>query len=220
MHRELDVADYWGGYYGRREAPVLPSQFAVFVANEVLTGELPAARTIVDVGCGNGRDTLFFLRHGFRVRGLDRSSEAIAACQEGLAAHDSGVRSHGAFRHGAADSRESWDWLGEVADGPVLIYARFFFHAIDRRAESAVLAEAATLLGQRGGVLCAEFRTHLDETAAKATPTHFRRFIVPDDFARQVEDAGMHVIWRTEGHGMAKYRSDDAHVARFIVQAS
>ncbi|MGH6785451.1 MAG: class I SAM-dependent methyltransferase [Novosphingobium sp.] len=219
MHDQLDVADYWGSYYDKREAPVLPSQFAVFVANEVLTGALPAVGTVVDIGCGNGRDTLFFLRHGFKVRGLDRSPAAIAACQEVLKGYDAGVGSQGAFRHGPADSRESWDWLGDGGEGPVLIYARFFFHAIDQRAEAAVLAQAARLLGRRGGALCAEFRTHLDEAAAKVTPTHYRRFIVPDDFASQVQATGLQVAWRTEGRGMAKYRSDDAHVARFIAQA-
>lgn len=219
MHDQLDVADYWGGYYDKREAPVLPSQFAVFVANEILTGELPPPRSIVDVGCGNGRDTLFFLRHGFTVRGLDGSREAIAACQEGLDAQPGAVRAQGAFRHGAADGVDSWDWLGDIPDGPVLIYARFFFHAIDQQTEVGVLARAACLLAQRGGAFCAEFRTHLDEQAAKVTPTHFRRFIVPDDFAERVEQAGMRIVWRAEGRGMAKYRSDDAHVARVIAQA-
>ena len=217
MQQYLDVADYWGTYYGKREAPVLPSQFAVFIANEILTGELPAVRTIVELGCGNGRDSLFFLRHGFSVRGLDGSPEAIAACQEGLEAQSSAIQAQATFRHGAADSRESWDWLGDMPEGPVLIYARFFFHAIDRETGAAVLAQAARLLSRRGGALCAEFRTDQDAAAAKVTPTHYRRFIAPDDFAAQLA-AGMDVAWRSEGRGMAKYRSDDAHVARFIAQ--
>jgi SAM-dependent methyltransferase len=51
-HRHRDKAQPWS---------VLPSQFAVFVANEV------APARLLEVGCGNGRDSLFFSSAGFDV---------------------------------------------------------------------------------------------------------------------------------------------------------
>lgn len=45
----------WDSYYRQLGAPELPSQFALFVANEVMTGELAAPAALLDIGCGNGR---------------------------------------------------------------------------------------------------------------------------------------------------------------------
>ena len=73
------TAEYWNRYYGARDisgCPNIPSQFAAFVALEV-----GADSTIVDVGCGSGRDSLFFANAGFNVLGVDASSAAVSLCQ-------------------------------------------------------------------------------------------------------------------------------------------
>ena len=219
MQDEPTEADYWCRYYDKRDAPVLPSQFALFVANEVQTGALPSVATIIDVGCGNGRDAVFFLHLGLRVFGIDRSEMAVESCRELLGSHAVNIRARGDFVVAAADDAPSWRKLADATSGPVLVYARFFFHSIDEGAQSRVLAEVAKLLAERGGAFCAEFRTHKDSESTKTTPDHYRRFIDPDDFARRIEEASMRVVWRTDGRGMAKYRSDDAHVARFLALA-
>ncbi len=210
-------SDYWGTYYGKKEAPVLPSQFALFVANEIATGELPPVGTIFDIGCGNGRDALFFLQLGYQVRGLDASAAGIAACRQRLDQSGPELAGRGAFIAGPADAAQSWAELAQsVGSDGVLVYARFFFHAIDEEAERAVLDHAATLIRARGGAFCAEFRTPADRDAAKVTPEHYRRFIDLDGFVDRVAASGLTPLWRAEGRGMAKYRQDDAHVARLI----
>ena len=209
--------DYWGAYYGKKEAPVLPSQFALFVANEIATGELPPVGTIFDIGCGNGRDALFFLQLGYQVRGLDASDAGIAACRQRLELTGPELAGRGAFIAGPADATQSWAALGQSVGGDsVLVYARFFFHAIDEAAELAVLENAVALIKARGGAFCAEFRTPADRDAAKVTPEHYRRFIDLDGFAERVAASGLKPLWQAEGRGMAKYRQDDAHVARLI----
>jgi SAM-dependent methyltransferase len=40
---------------------------------------LPSAGEALDVACGSGRHAVWLARHGFRVRALDRSAQAIAA---------------------------------------------------------------------------------------------------------------------------------------------
>lgn len=34
-------------------------------------------QTLIDIGCGEGRDSIFFARNGYRVRGFDFSSEGV-----------------------------------------------------------------------------------------------------------------------------------------------
>ena len=72
-------SDYWNSYYASRAVLKLsaPSQFAAFVAQEA--GD---AHLIIEVGCGNGRDSLFFARHGFQVVAIDGSEAAILKCEE------------------------------------------------------------------------------------------------------------------------------------------
>ena len=57
-----DKNEYWNHFYASRDALKLsaPSQFAAFAAQEA--GD---AHLIIEVGCGTGRDSLFFARHGF-----------------------------------------------------------------------------------------------------------------------------------------------------------
>lgn len=219
MSENHSETEYWSGYYGRLEAPVLPSQFALFVANEVATGELPAVRTVCDVGCGNGRDALFFLQQGFLLRGLDSSAGAIAACNDRLLQIGEAAAPRARFVQGPADTAASWQAMARDIEGPVLIYARFFFHAIDDEAQTRVLGLARELLGRTGGAFCAEYRTPQDSDATKVTPSHYRRFIDPDSFAREIQASGLNVVWRAEGRGMAKYKGDDAHVARILAVA-
>ena len=65
--------------FGSEPAPILVRHL------ELLNGNLP----VLDVGCGQGRNTLFLTRHGHTVRALDPSIEALrqtraAAEAEGL----------------------------------------------------------------------------------------------------------------------------------------
>lgn len=206
---------YWNSYYRRQNAPELPSQFALFVANEVMTGELPVPGGVIDIGCGNGRDTLFFARLGFAVGALDRSQAAVALCNQRLERECASAATGSRAQMGNADSPDLAALAGEFP-GPLLLYSRFFFHAIDEAAETRVIEQAASILARHGGALAVEFRTTADAASAKATPDHYRRFVDPDAFAALVVSAGLSVQWRAEGRGMAKYRADDAHVARLI----
>lgn len=215
MNGGASNAGYWDSFYSLQSSPELPSQFALFVANELLTGQLPTPAAIIDIGCGNGRDCLFFARLGYATAGIDRSSAAIAACTQRLARELGAEHPMPVLCAGEADQNDLHR-LADTFTGPLLLYSRFFFHAIDAAAEARVIANAAAILAHHGGALASEFRTLADAASAKATPQHYRRFIDPDAFADRLGAAGLSVQWRAEGRGMAKYRADDAHVARLI----
>jgi cyclopropane fatty-acyl-phospholipid synthase-like methyltransferase len=98
-------------YEGRSPKPVLqqPSPAAVFFLKFLQSKNIKAAgSTLADIGCGSGRDSVFFVRSGFEVHAIERDSSKT----EGLELH--GVRTH---NHSVTDS-----WLFD--DG-------FFDFAID-----------------------------------------------------------------------------------------
>lgn len=203
--------DYWNHYYAKsrkRAAPTVPSQFATFVANE-LGGLDPL---FIDIGCGNGRDSLFFANYGFNVVGIDASEEAIHGC---VARNDG--KTNASFLCRDLTDPKLVDEIKEMrGERPIVLYARFFLHAIDEEAEAQVLKLAQSICGSTG-LVAAEFRTDKDEVQSKVTDAHYRRFINPIDFLGRASQFGFSSTYFTEGFGYAKFRNDDAHVARIFL---
>lgn len=64
---------YWNNFYSNNGAVLYQSQFAAHILNE-----FSSTKKIIDIGCGNGRDSLFFASHGLNVLGIDGSLSAIS----------------------------------------------------------------------------------------------------------------------------------------------
>jgi cyclopropane fatty-acyl-phospholipid synthase-like methyltransferase len=203
-----DRTGYWDDYYASRSsvARPLPSQFATFVAGE-LTGQC----RVVELGCGNGRDSIFFASYGHDVTGVDGSESAVKGCQ--TLAEALGVEAR--FLHSSIDDPELPGRLGRAGehDGQLVIYARFFVHAITDEEEKDFFA-LATQLTSPGDVLAVEYRTVRDQSGAKVTDAHYRRFVAPSSFQANALASGFEVTYAAEGFGFAKYKQDDAYCAR------
>jgi SAM-dependent methyltransferase len=200
-------SDYWDEYYAARATTrrPLPSQFATFVA-----GELDRPHRVIELGCGNGRDSIFFSSFGHEVVGVDGSEAAVAASSHLAEA----LGEQATFVHSAIDDPALADRLGE-GDGPKALYARFFIHAITDEEEQVLLDLAATVTNP-GDLLAVEYRTIRDQVGAKETETHYRRFVLPATFQARALERGFEVTYAVEGFGFAKYRHDDAYVARTL----
>lgn len=204
-----DRGGYWNQYYSSHQPHTrpLPSQFATFVA-----GELTEPSRIVELGCGNGRDSIFFASYGHSVTGVDASEAAIAGCQS--LAESLGVPA--SFLVSRIDDPELPERIG-ATEGPLVVYARFFVHAITDAEEEDFLSLAATLT-KPGDRLAVEYRTVRDQSGAKVTGAHFRRFVSPARFQARALARGFEVSYAAEGFGFAKYRQDDAYVARELFE--
>jgi SAM-dependent methyltransferase len=212
----VDLSAYWDGYYEDRSDrhPVVPSQFAAFVASEIGT----SARNVVDLGCGNGRDTLFFASLGYRTVGLDASESAISLCEARADAGPTDVRERVSFIRAELPSQELDAALAGFPEGdPVVVYARFFLHAIEEAVEEAILTAVRSTPASVMS-LAVEFRTQRDRGQTKSTPDHFRRFMGSADFLHRATRLGFRPTYWVEGFGYAKYATDDAHVARVLLE--
>lgn len=217
LRDENERVDYWDRFYRGRGKPSIPSQFAVFVCDYLQPGQ-----NVIEFGCGDGRDSFFLAAEGYRILGLDASGQAISTCRERLAQQ----------KELAADFLRlcvSADWTAEQIDGaardlkqrfdprkPTAIYARFFLHAISEQEEIAFLKLVRALLSD--GLCAVEFRTHRDFYLKKETSPHYRRYIDPLDFHARAHASGLEPMYFIEGFGYAKYKGDDAHVARFVLK--
>jgi cyclopropane fatty-acyl-phospholipid synthase-like methyltransferase len=202
-----DRSLYWDDYYAAviDDRRPLPSQFAVFVA-----GELENAHSVIEFGCGTGRDAIFFASRGHQVMGVDASHQAVKTC-EGRAA---GLGEQATFVAARIDDPDLANRL-QAPELPLVVYARFFVHAISDDEEQAFLDLAAELTSA-GDRLAVEYRTIRDLSGAKVTQQHYRRFVTPATFQARALARGFDVEYSIEGFGFAKYKSDDAYVARTI----
>jgi SAM-dependent methyltransferase/tetratricopeptide (TPR) repeat protein len=192
------------------------SSFAGFVAER-----LPAGCTVLDIGCGTGRDAIYLASRGHTVVGVDRSAEAVERARE--ASQEAGV---GGVRFALLDagSREhlARALAGEVRPAPgageIVVYLRFFLHSVDESTEDALLgALVETLAG--GFRLCAEFRTTRDGRLPKLYGDHYRRYLDEEEFAAKLERTWGFTIEHLEaGTGLSPYQGEDPHLARIIAR--
>jgi len=215
-YREHWERFYRGGY--GVTAPQEPSLFARWVAERCEATE--PRPLVVDVGCGNGRDTRHFAGLGHDVLGLDYADAGLAAARDLLGEqHDRRGRAtlraldlndaRAVLVHAAALARSA---------EPVALYARFVAHAVDDHARDNLWRMAATAL-RRGGRAYLEFRTHRDAlTEHVFEEQHYRRYLVPDEIETELKQHGGAVVHREEGRGLAPFRSEDPDVCRMVVQ--
>ena len=104
----------------------------------------------------------------------------------------------------------------EDAPSKINIYSRFFIHAIDEEAENKFFYLINRLKSFVNVKAFLEFRTVRDQSLPKETSTHYRRFVQPEKIIAKVIQSNMKLSYHVEGFGYAKYKSDDAYVARMI----
>lgn len=203
---------YWERFYSKKpDRKPAPSQFAAFVAQET------DASMIIEVGCGNGRDSLFFADLGFNVFGMDGSEAAIETCQ--ASAIDRGIE-RVEFRCatvGTSEFETALSSLRKSHSGSVMVYARFFLHAISENEQDSFFRTLRKSLAP-GDRVAFEYRTLRDAAGAKVTSDHYRRYISPPDIFSAASHLGFNVEYAVEGYGLAKFRHDDAFVARCIMR--
>jgi SAM-dependent methyltransferase len=205
---------YWNKYYGSNLLLNIPSQFSVFVANEIAE-----AKVVIDIGCGNGRDTIFFSSLGICAIGVDESQAAINLCNDKI--KDLKTKKINFICSDIEDSalysKILFHLNSNKITGNILIYSRFFIHAVDENTELFLFELIIKLLDKYGGKVALEFRTDKDKNQPKETLTHYRRFINLVDFFTKLKRFQLTIDYFCEGIGFAKYKSDDAYVARFIL---
>jgi hypothetical protein len=54
----------------------------IYLFDQLLRGRIPPGATVLDAGCGWGRNLVYFLRHGFDVQAADANPVAVAAVRD------------------------------------------------------------------------------------------------------------------------------------------
>eukprot|EP01128_Nolandella_sp_AFSM9_P000054 TRINITY_DN10087_c0_g1_i1.p1 TRINITY_DN10087_c0_g1~~TRINITY_DN10087_c0_g1_i1.p1 ORF type:complete len:226 (+),score=81.36 TRINITY_DN10087_c0_g1_i1:70-747(+) len=215
--------DYWNKFYSSSEIPSNPSSFAEYVLQKV-----NKEGTLVDLGCGNGRDSVFFAKHGINlVYAIDLSQSSIDKLNKTTADID-----HIQFIQGDFSELKSKSELN-ITDLDA-VYSRFTLHAVNKVSASRALKWAYDNL-DKDGLLLVEARSTKSNlygkgekvegeedayiyAGHKSVTPHYRRFINSEKLTEELKELGFSIVELVESDGIAVYKDDDPVVVRVVAK--
>lgn len=200
---------YWNEFYDRELAIQEPSLFA-----KDLLPQLQPGKMLVDMGCGNGRDSLFFAAHGLRVLGVDASDIAVKM-----------LRSR--EKAGQLEFRCADFVTIDLPDASIdYCYCRFALHAVNEEQAYAMLKNVYRFL-KPGGRMFIEARSVYDALNGKGEQIgrnayihdgHYRRFLLPDEIKEDLVQQNFIVISCEVSDAFAPYQEEKPPVLRVVAQ--
>jgi tellurite methyltransferase len=155
-------------------------QIDIYLFDQALRGRIPAGSSVLDAGCGSGRNLVFFLREGYTVYALDSDPSAIRVVQSLAARLAPGLPASN-FR---TEPVESSSFPGGIAD--VVVSSAVLHFARDEAHFLAMLSGTWRLLRPGGLFFCRLASTIGMED--RFAPLGNRRFTLPDGSERLLVD--------------------------------
>lgn len=108
------------------------------------------------------------------------------------------------------------------------VYSRFTLHSVSAEGQKRALGWCARNLNS-GGLICIETRGQKNELFQQGEPVdgeqdayihenHYRRFVIFEEFVREIAIAGFKLIESSEETGRAPYKDTDYHFIRVVAK--
>ena len=200
---------YWDGYYTDHHSISKPTSFAKSIINT-----LPKTTCkLLEIGCGNGRDSFYFSGKGHDVSAFDQSEVIINTLQ------NTGKNSPRFF---IDDIRNMSIHHKELFD---IVYARFVLHALNEYEAQQAFKWIFEHLNN-GGLFYSESRSINDKIFGEGEKIekhiyktdHRRRFLAKNDLLKELESFGFTINYVLEKQGLAVYKDSDPVVIRVVAQ--
>lgn len=203
----MNDKSYWEQYYKKNPNPVEPSTFARFTS-----GFLHPGNSLIELGCGNGRDSVFFAQNNLNVTAIDQVESEMDYLNHKYSLYNLDFKADDFTR---LTSDKSYDY----------VYSRFTLHSINEEAESRVLKWIGSNLKDQGYFFL-EVRSINDPMFQKGekisdnenVTTHYRRYLNLEDTINKIEKCGLKIIYQLESQGLAVYKDDDPMLIRIVAQ--
>ena len=189
--------EYWKTIYKQQNEEPKPSLFAEYVANSLGV----EGKTLIELGCGNGRDAIYFANRNAIVTAVDQCENIIEMLQNKFMKLGN--------LHFICDDFTNLN----ITESFDVVYSRFTLHSVSSKQETLVLNWAEQHLNS-GGHFCIEVRGQKNEIYKVGTPVigepdafvlndHYRRFINFDDFCIKLQQLGFIINYAAEQKGFA-----------------
>ncbi len=201
---------YWNDFYNKDMAPKEASKFA----NDIIEF-LETDKSLVELGCGNGRDAKFFSKYNINITAIDQSEAVI------LKLNDSNKQDNLKF---ICDDFVNSNLLDQNKFD--YAYSRFTIHSITEEEEIILVKRVYNSL-KSGGMFFIEVRSVKDELYglgknvgrnAYIYNEHYRRFIIIDELVQTLKKEGFKIISAKESNNWAIYKDLNPVVIRIIAK--
>lgn len=199
---------YWNEFYNKTKNLDEPSLFAQSVIKNMKKNE-----SVLELGCGNGRDSLYFMKQGMIVTAIDASDMIINQLSSQYRDMpiqficDDFVCSETVYQR-------QYDYC----------YSRFSIHAINEQQEQELVKNVFDALKTNGRFFI-EVRSIHDEIYGKGRQVgrhsfiyngHFRRFVVKAELENLLLETGFHIEYSEEMIGFAPLNDSNPPIIRMI----
>lgn len=206
-----DNKKYWDFFY-KKEKKELTKQtnFASFVLKKIKKSNF----LVYDVGCGNGRDTIYFNKNKINCSGIDRSKTTILNLKK---------------KYRIIEKKfilaNFCDFFNKKVKKNFIIYSRFSWHTINYYDEKKFLNNLKKQ--KKLKYIFIETRTIKDDLYGKGKKvgrneyilTHYRRFIDPKELLKKLSTFSK-IIYFKESRNFAKYKKENPSVLRCIIKVN
>lgn len=211
---EINDSEYWQKYYLCQKMPFRPTLFAQYCYDNRY---VKTKSRLIELGCGNGRDAVFFAGKDVFVTAIDQSSSEINFLNN-------------KFRN--------FNLIFKCCDFTNIddfskydcIYSRFSLHAISDEQENRLINSILNT-SKKGTMILFEFRGLNNEyyglgirrTSGGHTffyEGHNRRFVDVKSLASKFDDQNFQLILADEKKGRAPYQNTDFTFGRIIARKS
>ena len=201
------IQKHWDTFYRISEVTNKPSPFALYCSENYIKPN----KHILELGCGNGRDSNYFAEIGCKVTAADFSKEVYNI--KGYAKENPMFINNNAVN------------VIRLLSGMDYVYMRWFLHAIKKEDEKIILQESYNKM-KRKGLMFIEVRSindHLYGQGEKISKTeyiddHYRRFFKEDELISDLKNLGFNIMYNIENKGFSKDKDNDPTLIRIIAQ--
>ena len=159
----------------------------IYLFDQILKGRFDGRRRVLDAGCGDGRNLVYFLRRGFTCFGLDRDAASIERVRGLASALMPGLPS-GNFQAGEIDALP---WADGAMDA--VICSAVLHFAADEAHFARMVRELWRVLAP-GGLVFARLASSIG-LEARIGAVSGQRVALPDGSDRFVVDEAMLLQW-------------------------
>lgn len=204
--------NYWEEFYKTQNEELKPSLFAKYIKNNVIDHH----KKLIEFGCGNGRDAIYFANEDLNVVAVDQCEEEINFLNQRYAQLKN--ISFLAADFSKLDDHSSYD----------LVYSRFTLHSVSKEQERRCLEWAYRNLNPEG-CLCIEVRGQKNEIYKKGEKVngeedayiyndHYRRFLNFDHLCGSLKELGFEIKFAAEEKDFAPFGGANETFIRIIAQ--
>ena len=180
------VKNFWDDYYRNKKFVFSNSDFS-----KLVKPYLKENSSIIDIGCGDGRDSIYFAKNKLFTEGIDISKKAIEINKQ----------YENKFLKFTVLDLKNINSFNKFYD---FAYCRFLFHAINEDIENDLLIWMSNNIKSS---IFIETRI-LDKDILNIKLDHYRRHFQEQDFINKLKSFGFKIIYSKSSKNFSRYKKE------------